>query len=96
MQAEERHNVWLYYTTASPQCSSFSSPALAWLAKSQAEERHKTTLKTIPSATATLTTSNIARGWGVSTWPEAVRTWPEAVRTWPKAVHILVVGRLGR
>ena len=40
MQAEERHNVWLYYTTASPQCSSFSSPALAWLAKSQAEERH--------------------------------------------------------
>ena len=39
MQAEERQNVWLYYTTASPQCSSFSSPGLAWLTKSQAEER---------------------------------------------------------
>ena len=54
------------------------------------------TLKTIQSATAIITTSHIAQGGGVSTWPEAVRTWPEAVRTWPKAVHILVVGRLGR
>ena len=54
------------------------------------------TLKTIQSATAIITTSHIAQGGGASTWPEAVRTWPEAVRTWPKAVHILVVGRLGR
>ena len=59
------------------------------------------TLKTIQSATAIITKSNIARGGGVSDNTlfqrilttslvgrnGGVSTWPEAVRTWPEAVR---------